>query len=1463
MLSQLLHRSSFISRTACLVFTLAIAVGLILAWERTSRSQDYDRGEARKTQDGFAIGSLHEGLDSSVNTRKTPAQIMKQHFLSSRFHGRVNQLDHPTVFNAERDLWAWDAEEFVYLMWEPVVGPDRYVYAIYRRPSADNAWVELSAVRTASNKFLDSQISTSDEILEYRVEAFTERGAKVKDFSAVIVDNNHNRISPRALNVSPAAAQSHDKDNVTSNSDFVNSQSMTVQQIQDFLSSKGSCLASYSTQDIDTNTRTAAQIIYNASQNFFNYSFTPTKINPQVILTKLQVEQMLITTPTCSQSRLDHAMGYGDSSFNGFATQIDRATAQFRRNWQNIVNTGNAFGWGVSISKQTCDFVLVRPQNEATADLYAYTDNVGEQWGGNFPNCKNEGPAGGNYLYYAVFYNQFGFGLDGGNPILNINTLSPAATEIRDWGTSVNYTITVVDNNGASVTGANVIVTDNLRALSTQTAATDSNGQTTYSTTVLSGTTNATYGIAFRANKSGYTDSASLTRQIVVNHVGASGVTMASGWYWPTGSAFDHVNFCNYLGWLGYNSKDHPWHLAQDMCNGDSAGNPVYSIGDGDVILSRTDVGGYGPGWSQGGALIARYQAADGASFTALYGHLDSPHAVGHVFPGDIIGYSNALSKPHVHFAIHPGFDPEPGNPGPWRGYTDSRSNTYGFTDPLPFLNAHPRSNTGTSQPLEGYHDGTTCDKIFGWARDKTHPTSRVNVEIFDGSTKLATVPANEFRSDLLTQGIGDGNYAFNFITPASLKDGNNHNITIRVENSTFQLVNTGQQFNSTCSTAPTASFTINGGGKSITNGQTLTLVVPPGSSASIDFDSSNSQPGAGTINTRQWKLDGANVSTLPRFTYSLGAGTHNVSLDVMNSGGLHDTATGTVVITESSSQAPTIAGINPTSVSPSTFDLTINGTNFDGNAIDQVYFGSSFVGNGQILSRTGSTQIVVREFMSTATLGTYTVKVRNSDGQLSNGKSLMLAQTQTPAPTLNAINPSSTAPSTFDLTINGINFDDGAIDQIYFGSSLVGNGQILSRTSAQIVVRESMSTATPGVYTVKVKNSDGQLSNGLGLTLTGSVPGPVINSVLPGSYPASSNNQTMTINGSNFKSGATLTFVPPEGGSIPSTASKLTFVSSNQISYQFNNANDCGNWSVRVNNPDGQSSSTVAFTVTCAAPSISSVSPSSYPASSNNQTMTINGSSFKSGATLTFRDPQGNSIASSASKLTFISSSQISYQFNNANDPGTWTVKVNNPDGQLSNTVSFTVTAAAPIISNVSPSTYPASGSNQTMTINGSNFQTGATLTFRDPQGNSIASTASKLTFVSSSQISYQFNNANDPGAWTVKVNNPDGQSSNTISFTVTPAAPSISNVSPSTYPASGSNQTMTINGSNFQSGATLTFRDPQSNSIASTASKLTFISSSQISYQFNNGSDRGTWTVKVNNPDGQSSNTVSFTVQ
>ena len=75
-----------------------------------------------------------------------------------------------------------------------------------------------------------------------------------------------------------------------------------------------------------------------------------------------------------------------------------------------------------------------------------------------------------------------------------------------------------------------------------------------------------------------------------------------------------------------------------------------------------------------------------------------------------------------------------------------------------------------------------------------------------------------------------------------------------------------------------------------------------------------------------------------------------------------------------------------------------------------------------------------------------------------------------------------------------------------------------------------------------------------------------------------------------------------------------------------------------------------------------------------NNHALTIYGSNFGSSSTLTFLDPQGSIYQSSSSKLTFVSSSQINYQFNDSNDPGTWEVLVDNPGGQTSNVVNITV---------------------------------------------------------------------------------------------------------------------------------------------------------------------------------------------
>lgn len=98
-------------------------------------------------------------------------------------------------------------------------------------------------------------------------------------------------------------------------------------------------------------------------------------------------------------------------------------------------------------------------------------------------------------------------------------------------------------------------------------------------------------------------------------------------------------------------------------------------------------------------------------------------------------------------------------------------------------------SNTLVVGPrTEGYLDGANCEAIYGWAWDRQQPDAQVNVEIYDGGSLLATVPASNFRQDLLDAGAGNGQHGFTYPTPASLKDAQPHSIHARVAGTDFDV---------------------------------------------------------------------------------------------------------------------------------------------------------------------------------------------------------------------------------------------------------------------------------------------------------------------------------------------------------------------------------------------------------------------------------------------------------------------------------------------------------------------------------------------------------------------------------------------------------------------------------------------------------------------------------------------------
>ncbi|MDG7000736.1 MAG: Ig-like domain-containing protein, partial [Nitrososphaerota archaeon] len=122
---------------------------------------------------------------------------------------------------------------------------------------------------------------------------------------------------------------------------------------------------------------------------------------------------------------------------------------------------------------------------------------------------------------------------------------------------------------------------------------------------------------------------------------------------------------------------------------------------------------------------------------------------------------------------------------------------------------------------------------------------------------------------------------------------------------------------------------------------------------------------------------------------------------------------------------------------------------------------------------------------------------------------------------------------------------------------------------------------------------------------------------------------------------------------------------------------------------------------------------------------------------------------------------------------------------------ITVSATTSGPMVGGVAPNPVPPSNSAQKLTINGSNFQNGATLTYYDTSNKSYSGITT--TFVSSGQlVDPAFNNASDIGSWKVVVVNPDGTTSPAYTFSVaaSTSTPTVSSVAPNPVPPSSSAQ-------------------------------------------------------------------------
>jgi hypothetical protein len=274
--------------------------------------------------------------------------------------------------------------------------------------------------------------------------------------------------------------------------------------------------------------------------------------------------------------------------------------------------------------------------------------------------------------------------------------------------------------------------------------------------------------------------------------------------------------------------------------------------------------------------------------------------------------------------------------------------------------------------------------------------------------------------------------------------------------------------------------------------------------------------------------------------------------------------------------------------------------------------------------------------------------------------------------------------------------------------------------------------------------------------------------------------------------------------------------------------------------NPLLQSSTTM--------PILRSISPSTVPAGSSAQSITLTGTNFFSDSQVQFNGSNRPTTFASATQLTVqLSSSDLA-------QAGSQSLTVVNTEGLgwTSNPQTLTITATNPTLTAISPTSATAGSGPVTLTATGSNFTSASEV--------QVNGANRATTFVSSTQLTATLTAADlaSAGSLSITVNTPGGGTSAALSFTVNNPVPSLSSISPATVVAGGADFTLTVNGSNFVSGSLV--------QVNGAGRSTTFVSSTQLTATISASdiASPGTLSITVNNatPGGGTSSPATLTV-
>ncbi|MCU1601046.1 MAG: hypothetical protein JWO22_1755 [Frankiales bacterium] len=361
--------------------------------------------------------------------------------------------------------------------------------------------------------------------------------------------------------------------------------------------------------------------------------------------------------------------------------------------------------------------------------------------------------------------------------------------------------------------------------------------------------------------------------------------------------------------------------------------------------------------------------------------------------------------------------------------------------------------------------------------------------------------------------------------------------------------------------------------------------------------------------------------------------------------------------------------------------------------------------------------------------------------------------------------------------------------------------GSCLSTTSsgAQTLYRVTVDVAW-------TRKNGGSCSNGCSYAMASLIDlhgDPVFNtnistvdmlSIVPVNGVAVGATKTLNINGTGFRAGATVS-ISGAGGTFGAIATNT----GNVITVPFTGGATPGPYNITVVNPDG-GRDTLPYVVN-PLPNITGTSPTPIPGNTPT-TVTLTGTGFQSGLSIA-------ASSGSVANATWGSATSATFTYTGLQLGGTVTFTLTNPDGGV-DTQTATV-RSAPSISGFVPGSSTV-GFPSSVTVNGGGFQPGATASISSGGTVTVTSVAADGSSLVATITGTTVNNNA-----TITILNPDGGTTSRNGFVVSPMT--VTSISQSTFAASTTTSGITLSGTGFRSGATVTLSSGGTATVTSVA--------------------------------------------